>query len=313
MGIAHRSASGTLSVAVIGSQGQLARSLCAKGPLRNADIHTIGRPQLDLSVVRNIADICQSYAPDIIVNAAAYTHVDRAEEDYDLALKINGDGAGRVAGAAQKLGVPVIHISTDYVFNGEKKTPYIEDDRVDPINCYGRSKLEGERQVRAATAGHVILRTAWVFSPFGANFVKTMLRLAEDRDQIGVVADQIGSPTSALDLADGVLQLARKIVEAPSADRFGTYHLTGSGSASWADVAEAVFTASRRFGGPSATVGRISTADFPTPARRPANSQLMNTRLAQTFGVQLRDWTEAVEETVEQILAEGSSNSALRA
>lgn len=301
-----------LSVVVVGCRGQLARSLKIKGSVNNAKIHTFGRPQFDLAEANDIAGLLQSCAPDIVVNTAAYTSVDKAEEEPALALEINGHGAGQIAVAARELDVPLIHISTDYVFNGRKMMPYVEDDPVDPINSYGRSKLDGERRVREAMPNHIILRTAWVFSPFGTNFVKTMLRLAETRDEVGVVADQIGSPTSALDLADGILRLAREVVGQPLIERFGTYHMTGAGVASWADFAEVVFTASGRFGGPSAKVCRIASADFPTLATRPANSQLQNARLVDRFGIRLRDWRGAVEETVEQILAERPSKSALR-
>ncbi len=201
--------------------------------------------------------------PDLVVSAAAYTAVDQAEDEPDLAHSINAVGAGAVAQAAADIGAPVIHLSTDYVFSGDGEKPYTEDDPTGPHGVYGRTKLDGETAVAAANPRHLILRTAWVYSPFGKNFVKTMLRLAENRDNLSVVADQWGNPTSAIDIADGILRVANRLRADGQFDAFGVYHLAGTGSTNWSTFARAIFEASRNLRGPFAEVkdmsdGRIS-------------------------------------------------------
>ncbi len=203
----------------------------------------------------------------MIVLAAAYTAVDKAEMESDLAYAVNGAGAGAVARTAKKLGVPVIHISTDYVFDGTLDRPYVETDPTGPTGVYGASKLAGEQAVLAASDNSAVLRVAWVYSPFGGNFVKTMLRLAADRDELGVVGDQVGNPTSALAIADAILQVATNMVSNSSEDLRSVFHMTAPGEASWADFAEAIFAASAARGGPSASVRHIGTADYPMLAR----------------------------------------------
>jgi dTDP-4-dehydrorhamnose reductase len=233
------------------------------------------------------------------VNAAAYTAVDEAESDPELAQAINGRGAGIVAAAAAAAGVPVVHVSTDYVFDGTAARPYREDDPVAPLGVYGASKLAGERTVAAATPDYAILRTAWVYSPFGKNFVRTMLRLAETRDEVAVVADQRGCPNCAFDLADGVIAVARNLAGRPGdASLRGVFHLSAEGEASWADFATNVFAISARLGGPSARVREIVTSDYPTPARRPAYSCLDGRKLSARHGVRLPDWRASLETTI---------------
>jgi dTDP-4-dehydrorhamnose reductase len=269
-----------------------------------AQIIALGRPLLDLADPSTVLPAMESARPDIIVSAAAYTAVDRAEEEADAAYAINAAGAGAVAQAASALGVPVIHLSTDYVFNGRKDSPYLETDSTDPLGVYGASKLAGENAVQAACADSVILRTAWVYSPFGNNFVKTMLRLAEQRDELGVVADQIGNPTSALDIADGVLAVARNLLDDSAPSLRGVFHMTGAGEASWAEFATAIFTASQERGGPAARVKAITTAEYPTPAPRPGNSRLDCSKLEQMHGVRLPQWRGSMEMVVTTLLAE---------
>ena len=218
--------------------------------------------------------------------------------------EINGAGAGLVAAAARRLGIPVIQISTDYVFDGALDRPYREDDPTGPIGAYGRSKLAGERAVAAAHPEHVILRTAWVYSPFGANFVKTMLRLGETRSEVNVVADQRGTPTSALDIADAIIAVARRLVASKHRNGLtGVFHLTGGGEATWAEFAEAIFAEAEAHGRKPVAVRRISTAEYPTPARRPANSRLDGARLREVYGVALPPWRQSLKSCVARLLA----------
>lgn len=288
---------------VTGKEGQVVRSLLERGPLgRKFEIVALGRPALDLGDPDGIVAALQQARPDVIVSAAAYTAVDRAETDEAVAHVVNAVAAGRIAVTAALLGVPVIHLSTDYVFDGEKSEPYMETDLVGPTSAYGRTKLAGERAVAEATDNHVILRTAWVYSPFGRNFLKTMLQLAESRDRINVVDDQTGNPTSALDIADGILAIAGNLLGSDAANLRGTFHMTASGAASWADFAAEIFAASARHGGPRAEVGRIPSSAYPTPARRPANSRLDCGKLERAHGVRLGDWRHATAETVARLV-----------
>jgi len=292
-----------MKLVVTGVSGQVAQSLADRAP-PGVTVIALGRPAIDLADPAGIAPALARLDADVVVNAAAYTAVDKAESDRDAAFAVNATGAGAVAGAAQALGLPLIHLSTDYVFDGAKAGAYVETDQPCPTGVYGASKLAGEAAVLAAHPGAVIARTAWVYSAFGANFVKTMLRLAASRDELGVVADQIGNPTSAGDIADGLLQIAANLL-ARRGDRAlaGVFHMTGHGEATWADLAEAVFAASAARGGPAALVRRITTAEYPTPARRPANSRLDCAHLAAVHGVRLPDWRGSVETVVGRLLA----------
>ena len=285
-----------MRIVVTGNAGQVVTSLIERGAAAGHEIIALGRPELDLADPASVARALEAATPNTIVSAAAYTAVDRAESDSDLAHAVNGRGAGAVAQAAWTLGVPLIHISTDYVFDGTLDRPYVESDPTGPTGVYGASKLAGEQAVLAAYGDNsAVLRVAWVYSPFGANFVKTMLRLAADRDELGVVADQIGNPTSALEIADGILRVATNMVADGSPAMRGIFHMTASGEASWADFAEAIFAASGALGGPSARVKRITTADYPTPAKRPANSRLDCGLIARMHGIALPDWRTSLE------------------
>ena len=298
-------------IIVIGREGQVARALAERAPAHGAKAVLLGRPKLDLADPSGIEDILLDTGGDLIVNAAAYTAVDRAESEPELAEAINAIGAGAVAGAAAAMNVPVIQISTDYVFDGAAGRPYREDDATRPLGAYGSSKLLGEQAVADANPNHAILRTAWIYSPFGKNFVKTMLRLAADRDEIGVVADQVGSPTSALDIADGVLAVGRNLVERPQDSALrGVFHMAGGGFASWADFAREIFAVSARLGGPGARVRPIGTADYPTPARRPANSRLDCGKLAGIHGVVLPPWQASLEACIRRLVGEGGTAKA---
>ncbi len=290
-----------LRMAVTGRNGQVVTSLLERaGP--TVAVTALGRPELDLGDAESIRRALGQGRYDVIVNAAAYTAVDKAEQEEALATAINGAGAGAVAACAKAEGIPILHLSTDYVFDGMKDGPYREIDETGPAGAYGRSKLAGERQVAGATDNHAILRTAWVYSPFGANFVRTMLRLGAERPEISVVADQRGNPTYAPDIADAVIAIARRLARDPDPALRGTFHLVGADEASWADLAEAVFAAATRHGRAPVAVRRITTAEYPTPARRPANSRLDTSKLQDRFGIALPSWRMSVERCVERLL-----------
>ncbi|KPF71495.1 dTDP-4-dehydrorhamnose reductase [Bosea sp. AAP35] len=294
----------TFRIAVTGSTGQVACAMLERVPV-GFEVIAIRRPDLDLANPKTVAPALRAAKPNVIVNAAAYTAVDQAESEPDLAMRVNSEAAGEVARAAAALGIPVIQLSTDYVFDGTLDRPYREDDTTGPISAYGVSKLAGEQAVAAFTANHVILRTAWIYSPFGKNFVKTMLRLAETRDEVGVVADQIGCPTSAMDIADAIFTVARNLTERaddPSLRR--VFHMSAAGEAVWADVAEAIFAERQRHGGKPVAVKRIATSDYPTPARRPANSRLDCSKLAQAHGVHLPEWRSSLGPCITRLLGD---------
>lgn len=293
-----------MKIAVTGRFGQVVTALLERGAAAGHEVIALGRPELDLTDRASVLRATEAAAPDVVVSAAAYTAVDKAENESDLAHAVNGAGAGAVAEAAKACGVPLIHLSTDYVFDGRLGRPYLETDPTRPTGIYGASKLAGEHAVLAAyPENSAILRVAWVYSPFGGNFVKTMLRLAEDRDEISVVADQLGNPTSALDIADGILMISDSLVGSDQDPLRGVFHMTAQGEASWADFAEAVFAISAANGGDSAAVRRIAATDYSAPATRPANSRLDCGKIAQKHGVTLPDWHEALETVVSRLLA----------
>ncbi|MDP1699417.1 MAG: dTDP-4-dehydrorhamnose reductase [Aestuariivirga sp.] len=285
---------------VTGTNGQVAQALAERaGQFPEITVIVVGRPQLDLENIATVFPAIAEAGADLVVNAAAYTAVDKAEQEPQRAFAINRDGAAAVAAAAQTLGAPLIHLSTDYVFSGSKATAYVESDETGPLGVYGQSKLAGELAVRSANPSALIFRTSWVYSPFGSNFVKTMLRLAGERRVLRVVEDQVGSPTSALDLAEAILRIA----SCAGVGSGATFHVAGSGSVSWCGLARHVFEVSRLAGGPTAKVVPISTSEYPTPARRPANSRLDTSAFEACFGRSLPDWRLGVEATVRRIIA----------
>ena len=291
-----------MRVAVTGFRGQVATSLVERSG-DDVVIISLARPEVTLEDRAAVLDGVARARPDVVINAAAYTAVDKAESEEWLAGQVNGAGAGHVAEAAARIGAPILHLSTDYVFDGLLDRPYREDDATGPTGAYGRSKLEGERRVAELCPNSVILRTAWVYSPFGANFVRTMLRLNESRDEVGVVADQHGNPTSALDIADALIAIARRLSQDPSPELRGVFHMTGGGEATWADFAEAIFADAGARGRRATRVKRITTADYPTPARRPANSRLDNGKLKRVYGLALPDWRPSLAVCLERLLA----------
>jgi len=294
-----------MRIIVTGREGQVVRSLIERAS-GDAEIVPLGRPELDLAGDADaIVAAVTSAQPDVIVSAAAYTQVDRAEAEKELAFAVNERGPRAVAIAARQCGVPLIHISTDYVFDGAKDAPYLEDEPTAPASVYGASKLAGEKAVREEQPDSAVLRTAWVYSPFGANFLKTMLRLAGERDEVTVVADQRGNPTSALDIADAILAVAVNLRRTDQPAQRGIFHMSATGEASWAEFAEAIFATSASVGGPSARVKHIRTADYPTAARRPANSRLDSTKLQRAHGVRLPDWHSSMKDVVARLLDGG--------
>ena len=291
-----------MRIVVTGREGQVVRSLLERAAGSEVMIVPLGRPDFDLTSAPNaIEATIEAAQPDVIVSAAAYTQVDKAETQSDLAFAVNETGPRAIARQARELGVPLIHLSTDYVFDGAKTSPYLETDDPHPQGVYGASKLAGERAVLAESRNSVVLRTAWVYSPFGSNFVKTMLKLAADRNEIRVVSDQHGNPTSALDIADGILRIAANLLAQPDPELRGVFHMTGGGEATWAEFAEAIFAASADCGGPKAKVKRICASDYPTAARRPANSRLDSRKLAATHGVVLPDWHSSLGKVVARL------------
>jgi dTDP-4-dehydrorhamnose reductase len=296
-----------MRIVVTGTEGQVARALLERATAHGVGVKAIGRPDLDLLQPETVSGALRSAAPDVIVNAAAYTAVDQAEAEPERAAGINHHGAAAVAAVAATLDIPVVHLSTDYVFNGTLDRPYRETDPVGPVSVYGCTKLAGEQAVSAATPNHVILRTAWVYSPFGKNFVKTVLRLAETRDELSIVADQHGSPTSALDIADGVLTVCRNLLSRPADESLrGVFHMTGSGATTWADFAARILDEAARCGGPWSRIKAIGTADYPTPAKRPANSRLDCSKLSQVHNITLPDWQTSLRACVARLVEEQS-------
>lgn len=289
-------------VLVIGREGQVAKSLSVISPPPGMRVVCMGRPMLDLREPASIVEVLEATNPDAVINAGAYTAVDQAESEPDLAFAVNADGPTHVAAACTEQNIPVIHLSTDYVFSGDKSSLYAEADPVGPGNVYGASKLAGEQRLASANPRHIILRTAWVHSPFGQNFVKTMLRLGVSRPQINVVDDQRGNPTYAIHLAEAILAIANQIRGAAATDsRFGVYHAVNGGETTWFGFASEVFRQARAFGYSAPALRPITTAEFPTAASRPANSCLDPSKLMKTFRVALPSWQEGVRDCLKQL------------
>jgi len=289
-------------VLIIGGKGQVSTSLLETFRTTSCHVRQLGRPAVDLLEPRSVADAIAKFEPTIVVNAAAYTAVDKAEDEPDVAKAVNAIGAEAVAKAATTAGAAIIHFSTDYVFDGRKTTPYVETDPIAPLGIYGQTKALGEHLVAAANPRHVILRTAWVFSPFGSNFVRTILRLLSDRE-LQIVSDQYGTPTYALDLADVVLGIAQRLSASPHSDCFGVFHAANTGSTTWFEFARAINAVAARQGATQRTIRPISTKEYPTRARRPAYSVLATDKLQNVYGVRLRPWRDALDQCVDRLFA----------
>jgi dTDP-4-dehydrorhamnose reductase len=290
-------------VLVLGRSGQLAIAL-SHVDLGPAPVIFAGRESLDLEQVGDIEGHIRAINPGLIINAAAYTAVDKAQSEPERAIAINSEAVKAIALTAASIDCPLIHISTDYVFDGVGLGAYRENDPTAPQSVYGHTKRAGELAIEQSGARYVILRTSWVFSPWGTNFVKTMLRLGNERDQIGVVADQTGRPTYAPDLALWISIIIRKIDAGHAV--WGTFHAANDGVVSWADFAVAIFEeAAARGAKTPQRLNRITTAEYPTPAKRPANSVLSTNKLVQAYDIELRHWRVALAECLDQILTAG--------
>ena len=283
-----------MNLLVFGSTGQVAQSLAGLSG-DGLTVITLGRPDGDITDLSRIRSAIAEKKPDIVVNAAAYTAVDAAETDEDNAYLVNSTGTENLATACAERDLPLIHFSTDYVFDGSKDGAYSTQDPVAPLGAYGRSKEAGEAVLRKTHKKHVILRTAWVFSPSGKNFVKTMLTLGKSRDELNVVEDQIGNPTYAPDIAKTTLAIAENLMQQPdNMSLYGTYHLTNSGDISWFGFASEIFRQAETKMGFTCKVNPIPSSEFPTPAKRPANSRLDGSALEAIHGIQRRHWSEAL-------------------
>jgi dTDP-4-dehydrorhamnose reductase len=288
-----------MKLLVTGAGGMLGHALVEAA--EDVDLVALDHAALDVMDAAAVRLAVERHAPDAVVNAAAYTAVDRAEAEPERAFVVNRDGAGNLAAACAAVGVPLLHVSTDYVFDGAKGTPYVEDDAPNPLGVYARSKWEGEEAVRARLENHVIVRTAWVFGAHGHNFVRTILRLAEERETLRVVADQRGCPTAATDLAAVLLRIAREVVEQPG--RWGTYHLAGGPPTTWYGFAEAIVEEGRQRQ-PLAVkeVVPIRTDEYPTAARRPVEAVMDCGKIERAFGIEAPPWRPALARVVARLL-----------
>jgi dTDP-4-dehydrorhamnose reductase len=294
-----------VKILATGGSGQVGAELFRRGAAWQTEVHAITRDRLDITQSAAVLTILEKIKPDVVVNAAAYTAVDKAETEPDRAFAANRDGPGFLAVGCAKLGVPLIHISTDYVFNGEKASGYRETDSTSPLGVYGESKEAGERAVREAWGRHIILRTSWVYAGHGGNFVRTMLQVGSERESLRVVADQTGTPTFAGDIADAILSIAANIAGREQA-AWGTYHYTAKGQTTWHGFAEKIFDAAEARLGRRPIIEAITTREYPTPAKRPVNSVLDCAKVDAAFKPPRRDWHEGLAEVLGELLRDSN-------
>jgi dTDP-4-dehydrorhamnose reductase len=288
-------------LAIIGSNGQLGWELVRQAKRRSLEIFALDYPEIDIGDPSSIASYTKSKEIDLIVNAAAYTAVDRAESEPLAAYKVNRDGPANLATKCRELDIPLIHVSTDYVFDGTKPDAYVEEDPVAPLGVYGKSKAAGEAEVRKHLQRHMIVRTAWLCGVHGHNFVKTMLGVGREKDTLRVVSDQFGCPTIAADLAEAILEVVRQ-AEKNQSVKWGTYHYCGAGKTSWHGFATAIFEIARQYEKLAVkNVVPISTSEYPTPVKRPVNSVLDCAKIERYFGIQPRPWRESLAEMIERL------------
>jgi dTDP-4-dehydrorhamnose reductase len=296
---------------VFGGEGQVGRAFAETKPPEGWRVVTVGHADADITDPGAVEAALRAHSPTAVTNAAAYTAVDQAEGERDIAMRINRDGAGIVARTTAAARIPLFHISTDYVFDGTKSGPWHEEDPVAPLGVYGASKEAGERAVRESHPQHIILRTSWVFGTHGNNFVKTMLRLAETRDELRIVADQHGKPTDAADVARAILAMAARLQTKPPRAPYGTFHFAGKRATTWFGFAEAIFDEAAKRGVRAPQLVPIATAEYPTPARRPANSVLDCARIESVYGVIPRPWLEGLTATLDRLV--GAPKAAAKA
>lgn len=289
-------------ILVTGKSGQLARSLNDWAVQRDIPMVLAGRPEFNIENAYEVDQIVKTVNPRVIVNTAAYTAVDRAEEEADQVFSVNRNGAEHLACVAELKRIPLIHISTDYVFDGAKQTSYVEDDAPAPLNVYGRSKLEGELGVLTLYPDAIVIRSSWIYGPYGHNFLRTMLRLAQTQSAVKVVDDQRGTPTSSRHLAAGIMRIIEQLDSGRPADVGGIYHLTNQGETTWYGFAVEIFRALSRRGIAVPKLWPIESRDYPTRARRPHNSCLNTGKIERVFGIRLGPWREAMEACLDELL-----------
>jgi dTDP-4-dehydrorhamnose reductase len=288
-------------ILVFGARGQVGRELVALANARRVPLVGLARAEASITDDQTVRAALDVHRPVAVVNAAGYTAVDRAEREPEAATAANVTGPAVLAAACSDASVPLIHLSSAYVFDGAKKGAYVESDRVAPLGVHGRTKAEGEAKIREAAKRHVILRTSWIYSIYGRNFLKTTLRLASERDELKMVADQRGCPTATIDIAEAILVVVRKLVEKPNTS--GTFHFAGAGATTWLGFAEEIVRRQAVFTGRMPKLTPIPAAEYPSAAKRPANSELDSSKFLSVFGFRARPWQERVGEVVAQLLA----------
>lgn len=289
-----------MKILITGAQGQVGKELTQIANDKGYDVIAANRSELDITQERDVAEYINKQQPDIVINAAAYTSVDKGENEQGLAFAINRNGAKNLALTCKELNIPLLHISTDYVFDGSKLDAYSEKDTVSPLGIYGESKWQGEEAIRQILDNHIILRVAWVFGAQGNNFVKTMLRLGIERDELNIVADQYGGPSPAKDIAQTLIILVKQYQQQNKTLAWGTYHYCGNPKTSWYDFAKEIFNQAYEMGilENKVKVNPITTAEYPTVAKRPANSMLNCEKLETTFQIRMPDWSVALNKVL---------------
>jgi len=288
-----------MKVLLTGAQGQVGSEIQRLMTLSEWSLYACGHDQLDIVDAMQVARQLNEYQPDLVINTAAYTAVDQAESEPDAAFSINSEGPKNLAMECARYGIPLIHLSTDYVFDGAMARPYTEQDSVSPLGVYGQSKWQGEQQVRRLCEKHIVLRVSWVYGCVGNNFVKTMLRLAKERDELRIVADQSGCPTSARDIARVIEHLAQKITESQSVSHWGTYHYCGAPVTNWYQFAKAIIAEERKYDSLQIkNIIAIGTEDYPTAAQRPKNSALCCDKILEHFGIRQVDWQSELKDVL---------------
>jgi len=287
-----------MKLLVIGENGQLGWEICRKGKNQGIDMSGLDLPDFDVTKPSKVKKAVHQAGVSLVINASAYTAVDTAESEPEVAFAVNRDGPAYLAASCAEIGIPLIHVSTDYVFDGSKKSPYLETEPISPLGIYGKSKAAGETEIRDNLKEHIIIRTAWLYGLHGKNFTKTMLRLGKENEVLSVVADQYGCPTYAADLADAILIIATQISEQHDVI-WGTYHYCGKGVTSWHGFAQTIFDLANKYDTFQVKkVVPITTAEFPTPAKRPANSGMDCSLITKNFGISLRPWQESLADMV---------------